>query len=170
MISIASIKTNQDWSDMGFEYVGYLESREYIVANHLMEMALVLVDEGNGHCHFEYYYPYVKISERFQKATALRKNRGEPIYKIITLSIKSGERIIHEMFGWYHHEQGAINAVNFNSCDMQDHAFNYALVSRSYQGGYGLNDEEIQWYKWNYTDEKWEMCERPNACDGLMFV
>ena len=144
MISITSIKTDQDWSDMGFEYVGHLENREYIVANHVTEMALVLVDEGNGHCHFEDYYSYAKISEKFQKTTTLRSNRGQPIYKIMTLSIKSGERIVHEMFGWYHNEQDAINAVNFNSCDMQDHAFNYALISRSYEGAYGLNDEEIQ--------------------------
>lgn len=106
--------------------------------------------------------------------TTFKTDQGAPIYKVITLNIHGNSplkrEISHEMFGWYHHLGAAALAVEQNALDMQDHAFNYALVSRSYQGGYGLNDEEIQWYKWNYTDEKWEMCERPDACDGLMFV
>ena len=171
MISITSIKTDQDWSDMGFEYVGHLENREYIVANHLTEMALVLVDEGNGHCHFEDYYPYSKISERCQKTAALLNNLGQPIYKVITLSIREGIKWpTHEMFGWYHYEQDAINAVDFNSCDMQDHSFNYALISRSYAGAYGLYDEELHWYAWDYNKKQWLECERPEACRNLMFV
>ena len=87
---------------------------------------------------------------------------SEPIYKVITLSIHGNSplkrEVSHEMFGWYHHLGAAALAVEQNALDMQDCAFNYALISRSYQGGYGLNDEEIQWYKWDYTDEKWEMC------------
>ena len=31
-------------------------------------------------------------------------------------------------------------------------------------------DEEIQWYKWNYDYEKWEMCKRPNKCDYYHFA
>ena len=95
---------------------------------------------------------------------------GGPIYKILTFSISQGQVQSWEMFGWYHHLGAAAIAVDNNACDMQDHAFNHALVSRSYEGAYGLNDEEIQWYKWNYTDKKWEMCERPEACNNLMFV
>ena len=87
---------------------------------------------------------------------------SKPIYKVITLNIRKDSYPSHEMFGWYHHFNEAALAVKKNSCDMQDNAFNYALISRSYPGAYGLNDEEIQWYKWNYTDEKWEKCERPN--------
>lgn len=93
-----------------------------------------------------------------------------PIYKVITLSIRKGLHPSHEMFGWYHKLEDAIKTVDCNSCDMQDHAFNYALISRSYEGAYGLRDEELQWYKWNYTNEKWEICERPEACNGLMFA
>lgn len=63
-----------------------------------------------------------------------------------------------------------MKAVDCNSCDMQDCSFNYAMISRSYEGGYGLRDEEVQWYEWNYTDEKWEVCGRPEDCNGLMFV
>lgn len=169
MISITSIKTDQDWSDMGFEYAGYLEGREYIVVNHQIKMALVLVDEGNGHCHFEGYYSYTKIKERFPKTAALRQNRGQPIYKVITLSIRVGLKIAHEMFGWYHHEQDAINAVNFNSCDMQDSAFNYVLISRSYEGAYGFDDEELHWYAWDYSKKQWLECERPEACSLYRF-
>lgn len=95
----------------------------------------------------------------------------KPIYKVITLSIHEEEQWpTHELFGWYHELEDAMKAVDCNSCDMQDCAFNYAMISRSYEGGYGLRDEEIQWYKWNYTDEKWETCERPEDCNGLMFV
>ena len=76
-----------------------------------------------------------------------KTDQGEPIYKVITLSIYGNSplkrEVSHEMFGWYHHLGAAALAVEQNALDMQDHAFNYALVSRSYQGGYGLNDEEI---------------------------
>lgn len=97
-------------------------------------------------------------------------DNDKPIYKVITLSIYKGSYQNHEMFGWYHELDSAALAVEQNVLDMQDRAFNYALISRSYQGGYGLNDEEIQWYKWNYTEEKWEACERPDACKNLIFV
>ena len=94
----------------------------------------------------------------------------KPIYKVITLSICNDSYPSHEMFGWYHEFGAAALAVEQNALDMQDHAFNYVLISRSYQGGYGLNDEEIQWYKWNYIDEKWEKCERPETCNNLTFI
>lgn len=94
-----------------------------------------------------------------------------PIYKVFTLDIREDEKWPHyEMFGWYHELDRAIAAVETNDYDMQDCAFNYALVSRSYQGGYGLRDEEIRWFKWNYTDKKWEECERPKECDRLSFA
>jgi hypothetical protein len=94
----------------------------------------------------------------------------KPIYKVITLNICNDLYPIHEMFGWYHELDAAAFAVEQNALDMQDHAFNYVLISRSYQGGYGLNDEELQWYKWNCTDEKWEKCERPETCANLTFI
>lgn len=98
-------------------------------------------------------------------------DQDTPIYKVITLSIRENEKWpTHEMFGWYHTEENAKEAVACNSCNMQDLAFNYAMISRSYEGAYGLRDEELQWYKWNYTDEKWETCKRPEACRNLMFV
>lgn len=148
---------DSDWDDAGFEFVNWVREYErvYLISDGYTN--LLMVDEGNGHCRFEGVV-----------STSIENNA--PIYKVITLSIRKGVRPRHEMFGWYHHLGAAALAVEQNALDMQDHAFNYALVSRSYQGGYGLNDEEIQWYKWNYTDEKWEMCERPNACDGLVFA
>lgn len=96
----------------------------------------------------------------------------KPIYKVITLSISEDSKKwpTHELFGWYHTEKKARDAVVCNSCDMQDQSFNYVMISRSYSGAYGLNDEELQWYKWNDTDEKWEVCERPEACKNLIFV
>ena len=93
----------------------------------------------------------------------------QPIYKIITLTIDNNH-INHELFGWYHTKEDALKSVECNSCDMQDQIFNYVLVSRSYPGGYGICDEELAWFEWNHTDEKWETCERPEACDGLKFV
>lgn len=95
---------------------------------------------------------------------------SEPIYKVLTFSIREGKVQTWEMFGWYHHLGAAAIAVDKNACDMQDHAFNYAMVSRSYEGAYGLNDEEIQWFKWNYIDEQWEVCERPSECDHYFFA
>lgn len=87
-----------------------------------------------------------------------------PIYKVITLVIRGTVVLSREMFGWYHHEQDAINAVDFNSCDMQDNTYNYALVSRSYEGAYGLDDEELRWYEWDFSKKQWFECECPEAC------
>lgn len=163
MVDPTTFKTDEDWANAGYEYAFRCGcERAYVVINHKTKDALIMVDDGNGSCHFENYYP------------PHLKDWYAPIYKVITLNIHGNSslkrEVSHEMFGWYHELGAAALAVEQNALDMQDCAFNYALVSRSYQGGYGLNDEEIQWYKWNYTDEKWEMCERPNACDGLMFV
>ena len=160
MIDPRIFKREEDWYNAGYEYAFRCGcERAYVVINHKTKDALIMVDHGNGGCHFENYYP-----PRMREENA-------PIYKVITLSIREGERLpSHEMFGWYYRVYDAYKAVETNACDMQDHAFNYALVSASYEGGYGLRDEELQWYKWNYTDEKWETCERPDACDGLMFV
>lgn len=95
----------------------------------------------------------------------------KPIYKIFTLYISEDAKWpTREMFGWYHTEEKAREAVACNSCDMQDCAFNYALISRSYQGGYGLRDEELAWFKWNRDKRTWESCERPEACKNLMFA
>lgn len=161
MVDPRTFKMDSDWDDAGFEFINWAREYErvYVISNG--ETTLLMSDIGNGHCRF--------VGEI---STSVENNA--PIYKVITLSIHGNSplkrEVSHEMFGWYHHLGAAALAVEQNALDMQDHAFNYALISRSYQGGYGLNDEEIQWYKWNYTDEKWEMCERPNACDGLMFV
>lgn len=95
---------------------------------------------------------------------------SEPIYKIHTFEIFKKQLHSHEVFGWYHNLDSAILAVETNACDMQDRMFNYAMISCSYEGGYGLRDMDLQWYTWNYTNGKWEMCERPKACDGLMFA
>lgn len=154
MIDPRTFKMDSDWDDAGFEFVNWSREYErvYVISNG--DTTLLMSDTGNGHC-------------RFVGVVGLMEN---PIYKVITLVIRGTAVVSHEMFGWYRHLGAAALAVEQNALDMQDHTFNYALVSRSYEGGYGLNDEEIQWFKWNYTDKKWEMCERPKACDGLMFV
>lgn len=157
MIDPRTFEVDSDWDDAGFEFVDWVREYEriYLISNG--DTILLMSDRGNGHCHFE-------------GVVSTSIENSEPIYKVITLSIRKGSYPSHEMFGWYHHLGAALWAVEQNALDMQDYTFNYALVSRSYEGGYGLRDEELQWYKWNYTDKKWETCERPDACDGLMFV
>ena len=151
MADSINFKTDQDWANAGYQFLCWLNkhNRTYLITNG--KDTVVMCDEGNGYCHFDQY--------------------EQPIYKIITLSIRENEKWpTHEMFGWYHTEHEAREAIACNSCDMQDCAFNYVLLSRSFPGGYGLRDEELQWYKWNYTDREWETCERPEACNNLMFV
>lgn len=179
MVDPKTFKTDEDWTNAGYEFAFWLNKyeRTYVVTNG--RHSIVMVDEGNGHCHYFNDYAESEVmaeriaSELDNLVTRIKyyfNHRNMPIYKVITLSIREDERPSHEMFGWYHNCSDAVWAVVNNALDMQDHAFNYALVSRSYQGGYGLNDEELQWYKWNYTDEKWEKCERPDVCDDLKFV
>lgn len=94
----------------------------------------------------------------------------KPIYKIHTFEIFKGRLHSHEMFGWYHDLESATLAVENNECNMQAHEFNYAMISRSYEGCYGLRDMDLQWYTWNYTDHKWEKCECPEACNKQIFA
>lgn len=152
-----TFEVDSDWGDAGFEFVNWIREYErmYLISDGYT--TLLMSDRGNGNCHFE-------------GVVSTSVKSSEPIYKVLTLNIDYGEVQSWEMFGWYHHLGAAALAVEKNSCDMQDNIFNYALVSRSYEGAYGLNDEEIQWYKWNYTDEKWEMCERPGECDRYRFA
>ena len=157
MIDPRTFKMDSDWDDAGFEFVNWSREYErvYVISNG--DTTLLMSDTGNGHC-------------RFVGVVSTSIENNAPIYKVLTFSIRQGKVQTWEMFGWYHHLGAAALAVEQNALDMQDHAFNYALVSRSYEGGYGLNDEEIQWYKWNYTSEKWEMCERPRECDHYHFA
>ena len=120
---------------------------------------------------YELYSPAEDAYDLFYQVRHYINQYDQPIYKIFTLNIREDTKWpTREMFGWYHTEDKAREAVACNACDMQDHAFNYALISRSYQGGYGLRDEELAWFKWNRDKQVWETCERPETCKNLMFV
>ena len=97
------------------------------------------------------------------------------IYKVITLDIRSDKWMdfSSEMSAWYYLLEDAISCVENNACDIQDHAYNYALISSSREGCYGLYDKELYWYKWNKDQEKWiqiSLDERPVACNQLHII
>ena len=98
---------------------------------------------------------------------------AKPIYKIHVFHIRSDNwhDFSHEMCAWYHKEKIARRAVLINACDIQDCAFNYAMISKSYQGCYGLNDVELAWFRWNKDKNHWEeisLDQRPKACANLL--
>lgn len=101
-----------------------------------------------------------------------KRKLGKPIYKVLTLRVKDTEpgHFNREMFGWYHKKRHACKAIEYNVYDMTDgRIFNYACVLKSYQGAYGLNDEEVAWYMWLDGKECWipiPMLSRPSALDG----
>lgn len=102
-----------------------------------------------------------------------RLRLGKPIYKVFTLNIFDIEKgnFYSELFGWYRQRKHACNVVENNVFDMQDGGlFNYAVVVRSYQGAYALNDEILQWYKWNYDIGVWEPCEQPDTSKNLILI
>lgn len=97
------------------------------------------------------------------------------IYKVITLNIRSDKwyDFSSEMAAWYHTLDDAIKCVETDACDIQDCAYNYAMISSSEEGCYGLYDKELYWYKWNEDSEKWiqiSLDERPKACDSCLIV
>lgn len=97
------------------------------------------------------------------------------IYKVITLDIRSDKwyDFSSEMAAWYHTLEDAIRCVETNACDIQDCAYNYAMISSSEEGCYGLQDKELYWYKWDRESEKWfqiSLEERPKACDSCLIV
>ena len=120
---------------------------------------------------YQLYSPAEGAGDLFYQVRHYINQYDQPIYKVITLSIREDEQWPgHELFGWYHNMNDAYKAVETNACDMQDCAFNYVLVSKSYQGGYGLRDHECAWYKWDYEEKKWKVCGRPEICHGMQFV
>lgn len=146
------------------------EKNEVLAATYQLEdMMDTLASELRQDCQL--YSPAEGSGDLFYQIRHYINQYDQPIYRVITLNIRESERWPnHEMFGWYHSLLDALKAVETNACDMQDQVFNYALVSKSYQGGYGLRDQECAWFKWNYDNKKWELCERPEACNNLMFV
>ena len=97
------------------------------------------------------------------------------IYKVITLDIRSDKwyDFSSEMVAWYHNLEDAIKCVETNACDIQDCAYNYAMISSSEEGCYGFNDEELYWYRWNKEPYKWvqiSLNERPKACEQLHII
>lgn len=98
-----------------------------------------------------------------------KRKLGKPIYKVITVAVRN-DKFTCEMFGWYHKKRHAYKAIEYNVYDMTDGGvFNYACVLKSYQGAYGLNDEEVAWYMWLDGKECWNpipMLARPSVLDG----
>lgn len=97
------------------------------------------------------------------------------IYKVITLDVRSDKwyDFSSEMAAWYHSLDKAIFCVETNNCDIQDHTYNYALISSSKEGCYGLYDEELYWFKWNKSLDKWEQIDldqRPKACKQIHII
>lgn len=97
------------------------------------------------------------------------------IYKVITLNVRSDKwyDFSSELAAWYYYLEDAISCVENNACDIQDHAYNYALISSSREGCYGLDDKELYWYKWNKEQEKWiqiPLEERPECCNNLLIT
>lgn len=103
------------------------------------------------------------------------KNNCKQIYKVITLDVKSDKwyDFSSEMAAWYHSLDKAIFCVETNNCDIQDQVYNYALISSSKEGCYGLYDEELYWFKWNKSLDKWEQIDldqRPKACKQIHII
>ena len=58
MVDPRTFKTDEDWAKAGYEYAFRCGcERAYVVINHTTQDALIMVDHGNGGCHFENYYP-----------------------------------------------------------------------------------------------------------------
>lgn len=103
------------------------------------------------------------------------KQLSKPIYKIHVFDIRSDtwSDFSHEICAWFHKEKDARKTILINACDIQDHAYNYAMISKSYQGCYGLNDTELAWFKWNKEKDCWEeisLDQRPKACEHFQIA
>ena len=107
----------------------------------------------------------------FRNMRKRKKTQSEKIFKVFTLDVFSEEPggFNAEMCGWYPNIIQAIKAVHRNECDIQDGIFNYAMISKSLPGMYGLEDEEVYWYKWNSETKHWDLLygDKPSACIGF---
>lgn len=97
------------------------------------------------------------------------------IYKVFVLDVYGDQpgEFMHEMCAWYMSYTDARRCVDDNVGDIQDHAFNYAMISRSRPGLYGTADEELDWFQWDADKREWvlvDMSERPSACAGFLLA
>lgn len=93
----------------------------------------------------------------------------QPIYEIHVYEYpwtktKQGfyEHGIDECVGYYYEEQAAIDAVENNWCDIQDHYARAAMIVRKEPGLYPLIPNcDCQYYLWNKEQEKFERAQFP---------
>ena len=105
----------------------------------------------------------------------MKRKKSEAIYKVITLDVRSNKwcDFSSELAAWYYLLEDAVYCIENNSCDIQDHAYNYAFISSSREGCYGSYDNELYWYKWDSENKKWiniSLDERPDACSHCLIV
>ena len=69
---------------------------------------------------------------------------------------------IRERVGFYYEKEAALQAVEENWCDLQDHFAHAAEVCKVKPGLYSFpSDNEYWYYLWNQQEERFELARKP---------
>lgn len=112
---------------------------------------------------------YACVNDKLDECLELIMNIEQPIYEVLVyshpwrldehglLDFGSEERV-----GFYYEKNMAIQAVEENWCDLQDHYAHAAMIKEIAPGLYPLIHRTKCWYYiWNPQEEKFEKAEVP---------
>jgi hypothetical protein len=71
-------------------------------------------------------------------------------------------KLTNRCWGWYSNLKLAKQHIKDNITDIaEDGSFNYAVIEEVPMGILPLETKEIQWYKYNIKNNKYQECEKP---------
>jgi hypothetical protein len=82
------------------------------------------------------------------------------IYTLTSVNLGKNNQIDHRVWGWFPTQGHANEAVEKNSCDMNEGFWSYLVMEEIQKGVHGQS-KATGWYKWG--KDKWEKLDAPPA-------
>ena len=73
-------------------------------------------------------------------------------------SVKS-QRVV----GWFQDLTDAHKGVSFNSCNIRECLFNYAVIEGTHEGMYCCGGYDEYWYRYNEKTGRFKKCKKPKS-------
>ena len=86
--------------------------------------------------------------------------KTKPIY-IVTL-MENLTNYNNHTVAWFYDKKDAFKVLNQNSCDLNEHLYEYAVVEKLHEGIYPV-DMKPQWFKWDEDKEKYFKIGTPES-------
>ncbi len=79
---------------------------------------------------------------------------------IYTITCINSNALVKRTFGYYTDLEIAKKAVSENRCNIEERYYRYCVIE-SYSPGIHSDSNEIQWYVFNLSEDKWKETNRP---------